>query len=61
MNPNFSHHPRTLTSYSQNRRPERMFTESGLIHEAKNFLNGKNLFDGNLLENKQFAFYSIGN
>lgn len=42
-------------------RPCRMYTENGLFHEAKNFLNGKNLYDSNLLENKLFAFYSIQN
>lgn len=36
-----------------------MYTESSLIHDAKNFLNGKNLFNGNLLENKEFAYMSI--
>lgn len=36
-----------------------MFTESSLLSDAKNFLNGKNLFNGNLLENKDFAFHSI--
>lgn len=36
-----------------------MFTEGNLIHDAKNFLLGKNLYNGNLLENKDFAYISI--
>jgi hypothetical protein len=36
-----------------------MYTENGLISEAKNFLLGKNMFDGNLFENKQFAYTSL--
>ena len=56
---NFSQPRRAMTSYSHRMHPERMFTETGLISEAKNFLNGKNLFDGNLMENKLFAYQSI--
>lgn len=59
MKTSYSHSNRAVTTYNQRRNPERMFTEGGLINEAKNFLAGKNLFDGNLLENKQFAYTSM--
>lgn len=59
MNSYYSQPRRAVTCYKKSRKPQRMFTEGGLLHEAKNFLNGKNLFDGNLRENKQYAYESI--
>lgn len=38
-----------------------MYTEGGLLREARQFLNNKCLFNSNLMENKQFAFESIQN
>lgn len=37
------------------RASSRMYTERSLIKDAAKFLNGKNLYDGNLLENKGYA------
>lgn len=47
------------TAYTSARPASRMYTERSLISEAGQFLNGKNLYDSNLCENKQYAYESL--
>jgi hypothetical protein len=54
-----SHHRHFSSTRDPTSHPANMFTENSLLTDAKDFLNGKNLYNGNLLENKDFAYYSI--
>ena len=53
---------KSIQSANASTRPQSiMYTERNLIKDAGKFLNGKNIYDGNLLENKGYAYHVLKN